>query len=242
MWSLLRTGRWIGFTVVVIAAIVAFGILSAWQWSRAEERRVERVELTSRLTAASVPLADAGLDEYTRVTTEGAYIEGSDRLVRSRPQGGGNGFWVVSALEPNSDPSTYVWVVRGWMPSQNAATSVIDVPPAPPGVRAVEGYLRSFESTGPTPDDLPPGQITAMSVTQLPRLEGRAYDRWIQSAEGEGALDVLVLPEIDEGRNISYAVQWLLFAAVAIGGWFIFLRREAREDAGKDAHASEPAN
>jgi len=242
VWSLLRTGRWIGFTVVVIVSIVAFGILSAWQWSRAEERRVERIELTDRLTATSVPLEAAGSAEYTRVFTKGSFVERSDRLVRSRPQGGGNGFWVVSALEPSSDPSTYVWVVRGWMPSQNAATSVIDVPPAPSGVRAVEGYLRTFESTGPTPGDLPAGQITAMSTTQLPRLDGQAYDVWIQSAEGEGELEVLVLPEIDEGRNISYAVQWLLFAAVAIGGWFIFLRREAREDARKDAHASELAN
>jgi cytochrome oxidase assembly protein ShyY1 len=33
----------------------------------------------------------------------------------------------------------------------------------------------------------------------------------------------------DEIQNVSYAVQWLLFAAVAIGGWFYFLRRESKE-------------
>lgn len=38
------------------------------------------------------------------------------------------------------------------------------------------------------------------------------------------------MPEVDEGRNISYAVQWLLFAVIAVAGWFYFLRREARED------------
>ena len=42
---------------------------------------------------------------------------------------------------------------------------------------------------------------------------------------------VLPVPTIDEGQNISYAVQWLLFAAVAMGGWFFFLRREAIEEA-----------
>lgn len=36
--------------------------------------------------------------------------------------------------------------------------------------------------------------------------------------------------------NISYAVQWILFALVAFAGWFFFLRREARTVAaeGKD--------
>jgi len=231
VWALLRTGRWIGFTVAVVVAVVAFGLLSAWQWSRAEEHRVDRTELTTRLTAEPQPLDTGEYPEYSRVTVEGAFVEGSDRLVRSRPQGGGNGFWVASALEPGNLPGTHVWVVRGWMPSQTAATTSIPVPPAPSGPQAIAGYLRAFEDTGPTPADLPSGQITAMSTAELPRLDGDAYPQWIQSSQEEIGLEVLDLPDIDESRNISYAVQWILFAAVAISGWFIFLRREAREDA-----------
>ena len=233
MWALLRTGRWVGFTIAVLAAIVAFGLLSAWQWSRAEERRIDRVELTTRLTAEPQSLRTQGseLPEYSRVTVEGTFIEGGDRLVRSRPQGGGNGFWVASALELRNAPGTHVWVVRGWMPSQTAATTSIPVPPSPSGPVTMTGYIRDFEGTGPTPADLPGGQITAMSTTQLPLLGGDAYPRWIQSSQEETGLEILVLPDIDESRNVSYAVQWLLFAAVAICGWFVFLRREAREDA-----------
>jgi cytochrome oxidase assembly protein ShyY1 len=37
-------------------------------------------------------------------------------------------------------------------------------------------------------------------------------------------------PQIDDTMNLSYAGQWLLFAGVAIVGWYIFLRREAKED------------
>ena len=240
MWSLLRTGRWIGFTALVIAAIVAFGLLSAWQWSRAEERRAERLSLTAQVTAEPQPLVEMVGDpeEFGHVTVRGAFIEGSDRLVRSKPQGGGNGFWVISALEAERPNDTYVWVVRGWMPSQSAATSDVVVPTAPAGITEVEGYLRSFESTGPTPEDLPAGQVTAVSLSQLPRIEGSAFPRWIQSAQGEGDLLAIQLPEVDDSRNISYAVQWLLFAAVAMTGWYFFLRREAKEE----AQASEPAN
>jgi cytochrome oxidase assembly protein ShyY1 len=41
------------------------------------------------------------------------------------------------------------------------------------------------------------------------------------------------MPDVDENRNLSYAGQWLLFALVAVGGWFFFLRREARDDAAR---------
>jgi cytochrome oxidase assembly protein ShyY1 len=49
------------------------------------------------------------------------------------------------------------------------------------------------------------------------------------------------VPTIDEGRNISYAIQWLIFATVAIAGWFVFLRREAREDRAEQSGTAQPA-
>jgi cytochrome oxidase assembly protein ShyY1 len=52
-----------------------------------------------------------------------------------------------------------------------------------------------------------------------------------ESVPEQDGLIPLSLPEVNEGQNISYAVQWLLFAGVAMAGWFFFLRREAREDA-----------
>jgi cytochrome oxidase assembly protein ShyY1 len=54
---------------------------------------------------------------------------------------------------------------------------------------------------------------------------------YLQQVDSQPAdpLTVVPLPEPDDLQNISYAVQWLLFAAVAIGGWYLFLRREAKE-------------
>ena len=63
---------------------------------------------------------------------------------------------------------------------------------------------------------------------------GDALPAYIQLSASEPPQDGLIalpLPEVDEARNISYAIQWLLFAMVAIGGWFFFLRREAKDDA-----------
>ena len=50
----------------------------------------------------------------------------------------------------------------------------------------------------------------------------------ISVSPGQEELVIVPLPDIDESQNISYAVQWILFALVAIVGWFVFLRREAR--------------
>jgi cytochrome oxidase assembly protein ShyY1 len=58
IWPLLRTPRWIGFSVVVVVVIVAFGLLSAWQWGRAEERRAEGIALLAAVDQAPVDLMD----------------------------------------------------------------------------------------------------------------------------------------------------------------------------------------
>jgi cytochrome oxidase assembly protein ShyY1 len=48
---------------------------------------------------------------------------------------------------------------------------------------------------------------------------------------------------LDDGPHLSYAVQWVLFALVAIGGWWTFLRREAEESgAAENVDDSERAD
>jgi cytochrome oxidase assembly protein ShyY1 len=128
------------------------------------------------------------------------------------------------------DPSAGVWVNRGWLAATQDASTAIAPPTAPGGTVEVTGYTRSFEASGPTPTDLPIGQVTRVSLNQLPTLPGVISDFWIQSASNEDGLTNVPLPEVDESRNISYAMQWLLFAIVAMGGWYVFLRREARNE------------
>jgi cytochrome oxidase assembly protein ShyY1 len=45
---------------------------------------------------------------------------------------------------------------------------------------------------------------------------------------------VLDLPELDEGPHFSYAVQWFIFSTIAIVGYPLILRRNAREKARDD--------
>ena len=117
MLGLLRTKRWAGFTVTVIVAIIAFGLLSMWQWHRADQKRAQRVELQTAIAAPPVPIAAVALpagggitavDEWRHVFVTGTYDPASQVLVRKRPLDARNGFWVMAALREDSGRT--VWI------------------------------------------------------------------------------------------------------------------------------------
>lgn len=235
IWPLLRTRRWIGFTAVVVIAILAFGLLSAWQWSRAEERRAERATLESTLSEQPVPWIRAAAllrdgSDWIPVQVTGTYVADAQVVVRKRPLNSRNGFWV---LTPLSTADGELWVNRGWIPAGIDALSTPPLPQPPAGEVTVTGLMRTAPTSDPDANaGLPAGQVADPDPRTLGR-PGALPDGYLQltsSDPAQGDVTILGLPEIDDGRNISYAVQWALFALVALSGWYYFLRREAAED------------
>jgi hypothetical protein len=58
------------------------------------------------------------------------------------------------------------------------------------------------------------------------------------------APEILGLPVLDEGPHFSYMVQWFIFSTIAVVGYPLILRRNARErleraDAGDDADSED---
>ena len=232
--TLLRTRRWVGFTLLVIVAIAGFGFLSHWQWTRAEDKRTERLALEQAAAASPLDLLDARptdvepLPEWAAVTATGSY--GTPQVVvRQRPQDGMNGYWLLAPLTLADE--RVVWVSRGWLPAGQAATTTPDMPPVPAGQVTVAGGWHAFETFDPSrADGLPAGMVASVSVDELPVKS--ALPGYVQVSESVPADEAVVpvhRPAIDEGRNLSYAGQWLIFAFVAIVGWYVFLRREAKD-------------
>ena len=250
MFRLLATPRWLGFTVTALVAILGFGILSMWQWNRAEEKRQDHQLVVAGVETPAVPLGEALDDptEWQHVKVSGTY--GRDQhLVRNRPLDGANGFWVVTPLISDGDgrvdgsasglsEGEIVWVARGWMPQRTAAKQSVEAPAAPTGQVEVVGYLRATSTEAARPSaEYPEGQIAAINSAALTEISGLSSDErlsdWYVLAEPgqahDAELTALPLPEADDARNLSYAGQWMLFASITIGGWFYFLWREARE-------------
>jgi cytochrome oxidase assembly protein ShyY1 len=171
------------------------------------------------------------LAEFTRVSVSGTFSNQDTALVRQRPQDGGNGYWVMTPLDTSL--GTRIWVIRGWVGASTIATEVPTVPLAPAGTTVVNGAIRNFEAPLSEVYGLPPGVIAKMSLEELvtPGATHSVENRVVQlitSTPSDSEMVIVPLPEVDEVQNVSYAVQWILFALVAIIGWFIFLRREAK--------------
>lgn len=238
MLALLRTRRWLSFSILVVIVIAAFGALSRWQWSRAQEKQAEHASLETYTSSAPVTITDAlsqgpvAALEWHRVVATGRWQGAGQVLVRRRPLNSTNGFWVMTPLLMPA--GTTVWVNRGWLASVDAADTAVTAPAPASGPVTITGYLRAFESSsGQT--DLPAGQVSAPALNELPN-EPQPLSGYVQLADPpQTGLVPVPIPEVDESRNLSYAGQWLLFAVVAIGGWFYFLRREARDDATRRA-------
>lgn len=235
MLALLRTRRWIGFTTLVVVLIAAFGFLSHWQWMRADEKRAQRM-LVERSTSSQSPLpvspGNVGeIPEWEVVSATGVFDESRQVLVRQRPQGGANGYWVLTPLGTEGGQET--WVNRGWLAATGPAITTPVSPPPPSGVTKVTGWWRLPETVSESSRvGLPAGMIGAVDPSVLPGTTSMAgYVQLVESSPEGAELVPVPRPTIDEGQNVSYAVQWILFAAVGIIGWFIFLRRESIEDA-----------
>jgi cytochrome oxidase assembly protein ShyY1 len=231
--SLLLTRRWQGFTLLVIFSIGSFGVLSWWQWSRAEERRADRIAIEVSVSDPQTLDSAADTDEFiafTPVNMSGTFRDEYSVLVRKRPLEGSNGLWVMTPFQ--TADGAQVWLLRGWLPAASSATGVIDVPAAPRGVIDITAAIRAPEGTDPVLG-LPQGQVPGVDPKVLPETGSPTASNFLQlmatDAPEEGLLSV-PLPSVDEGQNISYAVQWILFALVAAVGWFYFLRREEKED------------
>ena len=227
MLAALRTRRWQGFTVVVLVAIIGFGFLSRWQWQRAEEKRVAQQAQTLAEQTPVLPRADETLLEFTAVTLTGQYATDSLRFVRQRPLEGRNGYWVLQLLQTEFGD---FWVLRGWVPACARTDTAPDVS-SPLGQVTVNGFVRPLPSGDALTNrgGLPADQVTEVASAQLPVPGNAPWYVQAQQSVPEDSVAIVPVPRPDELQNVSYAVQWLLFAAVAIGGWFYFLRREAKE-------------
>ena len=254
MAALARDRRVWGLGFLVLLVVPAFLLLSRWQLNRLDERRVENHLVSSHSSAAPAAVADvmtAGADpsslgpdqEWREVTATGRYDADGQQLVRRRPMDGTNGYWVMTPLV-TADGSV-VAVNRGWIAAGADARTSPAVPPPPPGTVTVVGRVRLSEQAPPRPSDLPTGQVTDLDVRRL-TVAGPVYPGYVELVTstppetGSPALTPIPLPELDDGPHLSYAVQWIAFAVIAVGGFVVIVRGEARRVAEDAAAAGGP--
>jgi cytochrome oxidase assembly protein ShyY1 len=243
--------RWLALALVAVLAAAGMVRLGFWQLHRHEERTAFNASVRAAEEAAPVPperLLSPGApvragDEWQRVRATGTYDTDAQVLVRNRPYEGRNGYEVVTPLVTGS--GTALLVERGWVPAGATAATVPDVPAPPDGRVTVTGWVRVSEppDDGPAP---PPGQVTRLHVpTVAADLPYPVYGGYValtdQQPPGPGSMERPQPPDLGIGPHLAYAVQWWIFAGIALVGWVVLLRREAIDESRRDEGGDGPA-
>jgi cytochrome oxidase assembly protein ShyY1 len=247
-WRFVISKRWFGYLAVAVIFAVVCVLLSHWQVSRLEEKKLENSRVLDNYENDPIPLAEVLLSpeswqddlEWTPVVITGSYLEEAQVLVRNRPRNGQPGFEVLTPLRM-TDGSVFV-VDRGWLPTGNAQ-DLPDVVPAPPtGEVTVTVRLKPGEPAlaGRSAAE---GQIATVELSQFDdRIDAPVYTGaygLLASETPPPAQDrplPAFKPELDEGSHLSYALQWIVFGLLG----FAFLGYAIREEY-RHLNADDPA-
>ncbi len=231
---LLRPG-WIALVVgVIIFAGACFWILSPWQFGRNSERSALNSDIANAIDDPAVPLRQllpAGVEppraqEWREVTMTGRYLPAGETVARLRQV---NDQPADEILTPFTvDGGRTVLVDRGWVSPNNG--QVPDYPAVPTGRVTLTARMHPEESDPHRPPLTEQGhrEVYSINTTVVSDLTGLSVDPGYFTLVDKqpGVLNVLPLPQIDSGPFLSYALQWIVFGVMAIGGLSYFTWRE----------------
>ena len=233
----------------LLVLVVVAGCLTAalWQWDRLGQARENNERLEARLQAEPVDVASLGglhtgeLEpeelEFRRVEATGTFRPEEEVLQRNQSHRQTQGLHVLTPLE--LDDGGVVLVRRGWVPSDLDEPPVPEAPP-PEGEVRVEGVLElSVDQPGVGARDPEEGVLDRVFHSDVQRIDRQVDGELLpmvlrlEEVEGETGDLPLVLdePTIDEGSHLSYTLQWLSFALIALITYGFWLRKRLRQDA-----------
>jgi cytochrome oxidase assembly protein ShyY1 len=249
MYGFLIRPRWLGFHLLVVAAIAAMISFGLWQLDRLSDRRDFNAQVEARIDLPAAPVGavlpfgtmlEPADVEWRTVVATGTYLPDERFLVINRSQNGRAGDNV--AVPMVLDDGRTLIVNRGFVPLG------FEIPEPPTGTVAVRGVIRPSQQRG-TGQLSDPAQGVLTEVQRLdvariaPQLTGDVLPVYVDllestPAETPGLPEPVVRPDLSDGPHLSYAVQWFIFAAAVGAGWVLAVRRSVtsqRIDARGDA-------
>ena len=260
MRQFLGKPKWIVLTVLVVVATVAMVWAGFWQLRRLDERRDRNAVIRERAAAPVAPASsvlnpDESVDEaraaaeWRNVEASGTYDAGAEVLIRNRSLDGAPGYHVVTPLVMAD--GTAVLVNRGWIPLSPEAGVAPEVPEPTPGEVTVVGRVRGSQERGALgPTDAADGTLEQLARVDVARIAQQVpyplLPAYVELESQDPAAPqplprLIPTPELDEGPHLAYAVQWFIFATLAVGGWVLLVRRERQSvrASGQGSHQGE---
>jgi surfeit locus 1 family protein len=225
-------------TLIVVATCIRLGF---WQLDRLHGRKDANAAIAAAEAMPSLPLkelmagtGDPGALRFHPAVATGTYDPAHEVLLYGRSSvESETGDQVLTPLR--LDDGTAIMVDRGWIPIDQP----VPVPgeaAAPAGTVTVTGVLFPPDAISNPASPMPSGdRITKVDLGQvgasLPYPILPVYLLLQRQAPPQtGALpEPPPLPPLTNGPHLSYTLQWFAFAATAVIGFVVLLRRDRRE-------------
>lgn len=239
-YGFLTSPLWMAGIAIALLTVIAFVNLGLWQLRRLDERQAINVAIAARSNAEPVLLGTAlatyGTDPeslvYTKVKVVGEYQPSDEVMVIGTTLNGRSGHDV---LTPLSTDGASVAVNRGWVPIDTEGPPAVGADP-PIGRVELVGVLLESQKQGSIGTPGPDGTYRQVGRIDLDTLSGQwgsdllpLYLLLDQQAPAGGELPLpRAAPEPSEGSHLSYAVQWFIFALIALVGFPLLALQNAR--------------
>lgn len=250
---MLRTAlrpKWLALLALALALASGFAWLGSWQLDRSRAESTER-GLRAEAAITPVPLSDvlapqqalAGPAGTATVVVVGDLDADLARLSPRRELDGRDGSWVIVPVEVATDGGHVGGPVRGARLPVLLGWQQQDVlPDLRSGPVSLTGALRSSEAPSGTPaDDV---VLETVSTADLVNLWGAPlYSAYLVASEADARAAGLDPVSADPERrgfgfdlqNLSYAVQWWVFAGFAVFLWWRLVRDDHLDRLEQDA-------
>ncbi len=230
--------------LLVIAIVVAATCirLGFWQLSRLHGRRQVNAHIAVGFAQPPKPLpellaeAPASSLAYRRAIVRGHYDPTHEVILYGRSSTSGlSGNQVLTPLV--LDDGTTILVNRGWVPQQDVQAPVTGAAAAPTGEVEVSGILFPPDAmVAPSPGAARPTLVKIVDLRQLsagspqPLLPVYLLLQQQDPPQPGDLPQPPPQPTLDDGPHLSYALQWFSFAAIAIVGYGVLVRRDRRDE------------
>lgn len=230
--------RWLGLLVFVVVLGGIFMRLGEWQLHRLEGRKESNAAVVAHENNPVIPLSQRGYDvvqdgdQWQRVTVTGTFDASHQLEIRYRSNDGATGTEVVTPLR--TDDGRTVLVDRGFIVRGAGEAPPSTLPAPPSGTVTVMGHLRRSENGAA--DAITP----ALGAVRL--INAPAIGTWLGTDLFNGYIGLLEItpaqdgpfipiatPTLDDGPHFWYAVQWYMFAGIALTGLVVFIRGDIVE-------------